>query len=92
MMGTKADRPSGGPSGLATVNTLLPVPPLTMNWVRFSLTGAYGVIVFVFFFLYLTGFISTGNLSNDILYVGFVIMLGILFLMAGSMSESKPSP
>ncbi len=62
-----------------------------MNWVRFSLTAAYGLIVFVFFFLYLSGFIGTSNLSNDILYVGFVIMLGIIFSMAGSVSESKPS-
>ena len=62
-----------------------------MNWIRFGLTGAYGVIVFVFFFLYITGFISTSNLSNDVLYVGFVIMLGIIFLMAGSVSETKPT-
>jgi hypothetical protein len=43
-----------------------------VNWIRFGLTAAYGLLVFIFFFLYLAGFIPTSNLSNDILYVGFI--------------------
>jgi cytochrome b561 len=64
---------------------------VALNWVRFGLTATYGLIVFIFFFLYLAGFISTSNLSNDVLYVGFVIMIGIVLSMAASTSETKPS-
>jgi len=60
-----------------------------MNWVRFGLTGTYGIIVFIFFFAYITGVFSTANVANDVLYVGFIIMLGIVLNMAGSTSESK---
>ena len=62
-----------------------------MNWVRFSLTAAYGIIVFVFFFAYLAGFINTTNVPNDVLYVGGLIMLGIILMMAALTSESKAS-
>jgi len=60
-----------------------------MNWVRFGLTAAYGLIVFIFFFLYLAGFITTSNVPNDIIYVGFVIMIGIVLAMAALTSEGK---
>jgi len=60
-----------------------------VNWVRFGLTATYGLIVFIFFFLYLTGFIGTTDVSKDILYVGFVIMIGIILGMAGSTSQGK---
>ena len=49
-----------------------------MNWVRFGLTGAYAIIVFIFFFAYIAGFVNTSNLANDILYIGGLIMLGII--------------
>jgi hypothetical protein len=60
-----------------------------MNWVRFALTATYGIIVFMFFFAYLAGFVNTSNLSNDILYIGGLIMVGIILSMAGSVSEGK---
>jgi len=60
-----------------------------MNWVRFGLTSAYGVIVFVFFFAYLAGLLNTSNLANDVLYVGGLIMLGIILTMASLVSEGK---
>jgi uncharacterized membrane protein len=60
-----------------------------VNWVRFSLTATYGLIVFLFFFLYLTNFIATADISKDILYVGFVIMIGIVLSMAANTSESR---
>lgn len=62
-----------------------------MNWVKFGLTATYGLLVFIFFFLYLAGFIPTSNLSNDILYVGFVIMIGVVMSMAANVSEAKPT-
>ncbi|MDA4126415.1 MAG: hypothetical protein OK452_04315 [Thaumarchaeota archaeon] len=63
-----------------------------MNWVRFGLTATYGLIVFLFFFLYLTNFIATADISKDILYVGFVIMIGIVLSMAANTSESRSKP
>jgi hypothetical protein len=60
-----------------------------LNWVRFGLTAAYGLIVFVFFFAYLAGFVNTSNLPNDILYVGGLIMLGIILMMTALTSEGK---
>jgi hypothetical protein len=53
-----------------------------MNWARFGLTGAYAIIVLMFFFVYLAGFVNTSNLANDVLYVGGLIMLGIILTMA----------
>jgi len=53
------------------------------------LTGAYGIIVFVFFFAYLIGMVNTTNLANDVLYVGGLIMLGVILTMAALTSESK---
>ena len=58
-----------------------------MNWVRFALTSAYGLIVFVFFFAYLAGFINTSNIANDVLYVGGLVMLGIILTMAALTAE-----
>ena len=60
-----------------------------MNWVRFGLTATYGLIVFIFFLLYLTGLNPTTDPSKDILYVGFVIMIGIVLTMAALTSEGK---
>lgn len=60
-----------------------------MNWARFGLTGAYAIIVFVFFFAYLTGFVNTNNLVTDIIYIGGLIMLGIILTMAALLSETK---
>ncbi len=61
-----------------------------VNWVRFALTATYGIVVFVFFFAYLAGFINTSNLANDVLYVGGLIMLGIILTMASLTSEKSP--
>lgn len=58
-----------------------------MNWVKFGLTSAYGVVVFILFFLYIAGYIPTSNLTNDVLDMGFIIMLGIILSMAASASE-----
>jgi hypothetical protein len=60
-----------------------------VNWVRFSLTGTYGIIVFIFFFAYLTGILSTSNLTTDLLYIGGLIMVGIILTMASLTSETK---
>ena len=60
-----------------------------MNWVRFGPTAAYGLNVFIFFFLYLAGFIATSNVPNDIINVRFVIMIGVVMSMAASTSEGK---
>jgi cytochrome b561 len=65
---------------------------MTLNWIRFSLATTYGLIVFVFFLLYLTGIITTTNLANDVLYVGFVVMIGIILNMALGVSESRGNP
>ena len=61
-----------------------------MNWIRFGLTSAYGLIVFVFFFAYLAGFINTTDISHDVLYVGGLVMLGIILTMASLTSEKSP--
>jgi len=61
-----------------------------VNWVRFGLTSAYGITVFIFFFAYLAGFVNTSNLANDVLYVGGLIMLGVILTMASLTSEGKP--
>ncbi len=63
-----------------------------MNWVRFGLTATYGIIVFIFFFAYLAGFVPTSNVPNDILYVGGLVMLGIVLTMAALTSETKSEP
>lgn len=60
-----------------------------VNWVRFGLTSVYGLIVFMFFFAYLAGFVNTSSVPNDILYVGGIIMLGIILSMVANVSESK---
>jgi len=60
-----------------------------MNWVRFGLTAAYGIIVFIFFFAYIAGMVNTADVENDIIYVGGLIMLGIILTMAALTSESK---
>jgi hypothetical protein len=60
-----------------------------MNWIRFGLTSAYGIIVFVFFFAYAAGFVNTSNITNDILYVGGIVMLGIILIMTSLTVESK---
>ena len=60
-----------------------------VNWVRFALTSAYGIIVFIFFFAYLAGMVNTSNLANDILYVGGLVMLGIILNMASLVSDGK---
>jgi uncharacterized membrane protein YqgA involved in biofilm formation len=53
------------------------------------LTAAYGIIVFIFYFAYLTKMVDTSNVTNDILYVGGLIMLGIVLTMAALTSEGK---
>lgn len=58
-----------------------------MNWAKFALAATYGIIVFLFYFAYLIPNVS--NLPNDILYVGGLIMLGILMLMIMSLADSK---
>gem|GEM_PF-4456664 len=58
-----------------------------MNWFKFSLISVYGVIVFVIFFMYIAGYMSTSNLTNDVMYMGFLIMLGIILSMAASLSS-----
>ena len=60
-----------------------------MNWVPFATTGAYAMIVIVFFFACLGGFVSTSNTGNLILYVGGLIMLGIILMMVAFASEGK---
>ena len=60
-----------------------------MNWIRFGLTATYGLIVFIYFLLYLTGLNPISDISNDILYVGFVIMIGIVLILASLVSEGK---
>ena len=40
-----------------------------MNWVPFATTGAYTMIVIVFFFACVGRFVSTSNSGNLILYV-----------------------
>ena len=62
-----------------------------MNWVRFGLTAAYGIIVFIFFFAYLANMLDTSNLAHDVLYVGGLIMVGIILTMAALTSEGKPT-
>jgi hypothetical protein len=62
-----------------------------MNWIRFGLTATYGLIVFIYFLLYLTGLNPISDISNDILYVGFVIMIGIVLILASLASEGKPN-
>lgn len=59
-----------------------------MNWIRFGLAGAYGVIVFGFFFAYISNYFQTSNVVNDIYLVGFLIMVGIVLSMVGSASGS----
>ena len=61
----------------------------TVNWVPFATTGAYAMIVIVFFLACLTGFVSTSDTGNLTLYLGGIIMLGILPMMVASTSESK---
>jgi len=60
-----------------------------MNWVPFAATGAYTMIVCVFLLACVTGFVSTGDTGNLILYVGALIMLGIILIMIMLTSESK---
>jgi hypothetical protein len=60
-----------------------------MNWIRFGLTATYGLIVFIYFLLYLTGLNPISDISNDILYVGFVIMIGIVLILASLASEGR---
>lgn len=43
--------------------------------------------MFVIFFMYIAGYMSTSNLTNDVMYMGFLIMLGIILSMAASLSS-----
>ncbi|HXW95201.1 MAG TPA: hypothetical protein VEJ19_05805 [Nitrososphaerales archaeon] len=61
-----------------------------MNWVRFGLIAAYGVVVLVFFLAYLAGMVNTADIEDDIIYVGGLVMLGIALTMAALTSEGKP--
>ena len=60
-----------------------------MNWVPFAATGAYTMIVFVFLLACITGVMSTSDTGNLILYMGGLIMLGIILMMVMLTSESK---
>ena len=60
-----------------------------MNWFPFAATGAYTMIVFVFLLACVTGFVSTSDTGDLILYVGGLIMLGIILMMVMLTSESK---
>jgi len=59
-----------------------------MNWAPFATTGADAMIAVVFF-ARLGGFVSTSNAGNLILYVGGLIMLGIILMMVAFASEGK---
>jgi len=61
-----------------------------LNWVRFGLIAAYGVVVLVFFLAYLAGMVNTADIEDDIIYVGGLVMLGIALTMAALTSEGKP--
>ena len=60
-----------------------------MNGVRLALTAAYGWTVFIFFFAILAGMVNTSDPANDILYVGGLIMLGIILTMVALTIEGK---
>jgi len=52
--------------------------------------AAYGIIVFVFFLLYLAGLVNTADVEDDVIYVGGLVMLGIFLTMAALTGEDKP--
>jgi len=60
---------------------------MPLKWAKFVIASAYGFVVFMFFFAYLAGFVPTANIANDILYVGLLIMVGIVLDMASSIGD-----
>lgn len=60
-----------------------------MNRVRFGLAVIYGLIVLGFFYLSLTVREIANGGGGTILYVGFMLALGLVFIMASLASGGK---
>jgi len=60
-----------------------------VNYVRAALTVIYCWVVVMFFFACFLGYVDTSNIGNEILYVGGLIMLGIILTMAALTTDNS---